>query len=80
MVGEKGQPPICPRRAAEPSRGPCATTDNLIKAIQTIKAFIYSTDWPKRARDIWKYIKTIAFSKADQDISNVLKDIQELKA
>ena len=27
-----------------------------------------------------KYIKTIVFSKADQDIFNILKDIQELKA
>jgi len=52
MAGEKSQPPIHPGRAAESSRGPCATIDNLIKIIQTIEAFIYNTDWPERAKDM----------------------------
>jgi len=80
MAGEKGQPLIYPGRAAELFRGPCVTTDNLIKTIQTIEAFVYSTNWPKRARNMWKYIKIVVFNKADRDISNILKDIQELKA
>ena len=52
MAGEKGQPSTRPGKAAEPSRGPCVITDNLIKAIQTIEAFVYSTDWPERAKDV----------------------------
>jgi len=29
---------------------------------------------------MWKYIKTIIFSKADQNIFNILKNIQKFKA
>jgi len=29
---------------------------------------------------VWKHIKTATFSKADQNISNISKDIQKLKA
>ena len=80
MMREKGQSLTYPGKAAEPFQRPCITIDNLIKVIQIIKAFVYNTNWPKKTRDIQKYIKTITFSKANQDISNILKDIQELKA
>ena len=55
------------------------TTVNLTKAIQTIEAFVRSASWPERARDTWKHVKEAAFSKAEQDVSNVSRDIQELK-
>jgi len=80
MAREKSQPSTYPRKTTEHTQEPPATTINLIKAIQTIKAFVKSTGWPKRTRDIWKHVKKTAFSKADRDISNILKDIQELKS
>ena len=80
MAGKKGQSLTCPGRAAKPFQRPCATIDNLIEIIQTIEAFVNNTDWPKRARDVQKHIKTTTFSKVDQNIFNISKDIQELKA
>jgi len=44
MAEEKNQSLTCLGKAAEPSRGLCATTDNLIEAIQTIEAFVHNTD------------------------------------
>ena len=79
MAGEKGQPPTRPRRAAEPTQGPPATTVNLTEAIQTIEAFVQSAGWPERARDAWKHVKEAVFSKAKQNASDASKDIQELK-
>ena len=80
MAGEKGQPPTRPGRAAGPPQGPTATTVNLIKAIQTIEAFIRSVDWPERARDAWKRVKEATLNQANQGASNASRDIQELKA
>src|SRR6266536_3515380 len=79
MAGEKGQPPTRPRRADRPTQGHLVTTVNLTKAIQTIEAFVRSASWPERARDTWKHVKEAAFNKAEQDVSNTLRDIQELK-
>jgi len=79
MAGEKGQPPTRPGRAAKPPQGPPAATVNLIEAIQTIEAFVQSASWPERAKDAWKHVKEAALSKADHDMSDVSKDIQELK-
>jgi len=52
MAGERGQLPTRPGKAIGPTPGPTATTVTLIKAIQTIEAFIKSADWPERARDV----------------------------
>ena len=51
------------------------TTVNLTEVIQTIEAFVRSASWPERAKDVWKYVKEAAFSKAEQDMSNILRDI-----
>ena len=79
MAGERGQLPTRPGKAIGPTPGPTATTVTLIKAIQTIEAFIKSADWPERARDVWKYIKEAAFSYVSHGISDISRDIQELK-
>jgi len=52
MAGERGQLPTRPGKATGPIPGPTATTATLIKAIQTIEAFVRSTDWPEKARNI----------------------------
>jgi len=52
MAEKKGQLPTYPRKAIGPTLGSTVITTTLIKVIQTIEAFIRSTDWPKKARDI----------------------------
>jgi hypothetical protein len=79
MVGEKGQPLMRLKRATKYPQESLVTTVNLIEAIQTIEAFVRSAGWPERARDAWKHVKEAAFSKAGRDVSDALKDIQELK-
>jgi hypothetical protein len=79
MAGERGRPPTRPRRAEEPPQGPTTTTVNLIKAIQTIEAFVQSAGWPERAKHTWKHVKEAAFGKAGGGASDASKDIQELK-
>jgi len=80
MAGEKSQSPTYLGKVAEHTQGPLAITVNLIKTIQTIEAFVKNTSWPEKAKDIWKYMKKTTFSKADQDISNISKDIQKFKS
>jgi len=79
MAGERGQLPTRSGKATGPTLGPIATTVILIKAIQTIEVFVRSADWPERARDVWKYVKEVAFSYASHGVSDVSRDIQELK-
>ena len=79
MARERGQPPTRPGGATKPPQESPATTVNLIKAIQTIEAFVRSASWPERARDVWKHIKEAVFSKAGRDAFDASKDIQELK-
>jgi len=45
MAGERDQFPTYLGKAIGPIPGPTITTVTLIKAIQTIEAFIKSTDW-----------------------------------
>jgi len=79
MAGKRGQLPTRPGEATGPTPGPTVTTATLIEAIQTIEAFVRSTDWPERARDTWKHIKEAAFSYTNYGISDISQDIQELK-
>jgi hypothetical protein len=69
MAGEKGHLPSHPGRAAPPSQGPTATTDNLTDAIKTMEAFARSAKWPERAMDAWKRVKEAAINKASGDAS-----------
>jgi len=57
MAGEQDQPLMHLGKAAKPTQGLTATTINLNKAIQIIKAFVQSAGWPERAKDTWKYVK-----------------------
>ena len=80
MAGKKSQSLTYPRKAVEYTQRLLATIVNLIKVIQIIEVFIKSIGWPKKTRDMWKYIKEAMFSKARQDMSNISKDIQKLKS
>jgi hypothetical protein len=79
MAGKKGQPLTYLKRATKPPQKPPAAIINLIEAIQTIKAFVQSASWLKRAKDTWKHMKETALSKVNCDVSDMSKDIQELK-
>jgi len=52
MAEERGQLLTHSGKAIGPILGPIVTTATLIKAIQTIEAFVRSIDWPKRVRDV----------------------------
>jgi len=52
MAEKRGQLPMYPGKAIGPTLGSTVTTATLIKVIQTIEAFVKSTDWPERARDM----------------------------
>jgi len=64
MAGKKSQSLTYPRKAVEYTQRLLATIVNLIKVIQIIEVFIKSIGWPKKTRDMWKYIKEAMFSKA----------------
>jgi hypothetical protein len=79
MAGDRSQPPTRPGKAGGQPQGATATSVNLIEAIQTIEAFVRSSNWPERARDAWKRVKEAAFNQAGHDASDASRDIQELK-
>jgi len=52
MAEKRGQFPTYPGKTIGPIPGPTITTITLIKIIQTIEAFVKSTNWPKKTKDI----------------------------
>src|ERR1700742_2746783 len=79
MAGERGQPLTRPGKAVGHPQEATTAPANLIKAIQTTKAFVRSANWPERAKNAWKRVKEAVFNQLGHDASDASRDIQELK-